>query len=284
MLKPDDMLQKALKNRFDNLQADIRRAGDEVLMMRARYPDQLDIEIKPDNSPVTASDKWANQFLNERISAAFPDDEIVGEEDADKSYSREADFLWFLDPIDGTRNYINGSNDFYVLAGLTHKGHPVLGMHYHPVSQNLIYAWLGQPPMLMRGDATPRPLGQAVRWKPDTGVFIKIPPGEKQVRPEVMSYGVKRVKYAPAMVDMLAPLFGKAGGYISYRPTAYWDLVAPAAIMRAAGFRDSGTLAGDQMPVRFNDGGHKTDFFFSLPPDTPHEFIEHLLNIREHSV
>lgn len=280
MLKPNNTLKKALQIRLDTLQADIRRAGDEVLMMRARYPDWLDIEIKPDNSPVTAADKWANQFLNERISSAFPDDAIVGEEDADKSYRREADFLWFLDPIDGTRSFINGSDDFYVLAGLTHKGHPVLGMHYHPASQNLIYAWPGQPPMLMRGDAAPEPLVRFVRWKPDAGVFIKIPAGDEHVRPGVMRYGVHRVKYAPAMVDMLAPLFGKAHGYISYRPTAYWDLVAPAAIMRSAGFQDSGMLAGDQSPVHFNDGEHKTDFFFSLPPDTPSGFIEHLLDIR----
>lgn len=250
-------------------------------MLRNRFPHRFDIEIKPDGSPVTASDKWGNAFLKEHISYAFPDDAIVGEEDEDKTYDATADFLWFLDPIDGTRGYVNNSDDFYVLAGLTHKGQPVLGMHYRPVSKTLIYAWQGQPPMLMRGEAGTERLAEPVRWKPDASVFIKVPGGNKELRPKVMSYGVQRAKYVPGMVDMLAPLFGRAGGYVSFRPTAYWDLVAPAAIMRAAGFQDAGTLPEAQKPLLFNDGSYIADFYYSLPPDTPPDFLELLLALRD---
>lgn len=275
------MLFDALKLRFDTLQTIVRRAGDEVLLLRNRFPHRFDMEIKPDGSPVTASDKWGNAFLKEHISYAFPDDAIVGEEDEDKTYDATADFLWFLDPIDGTRSYINGSDDFFVLAGLTHKGLPVLGMHYRPASQTLIYAWQGQPPMMMRAGAEPEALGKARPWSPEAPVFIKIPAGDTRIRPAVTDYGLARAKYMPGMVDMLAPLFGRAGGYISYRPTAYWDLVAPAAIMRAAGFRHPDELSAARQPVHFNDGHHKTDFFYSLPPDTPPDFIEHLLALRQ---
>lgn len=274
------MLSDALKQRFDVLHEPIRQAGDEVFMMRARFPEALNVQIKPDESPVTDADKWANRFLRKHISSAFPSDAIVGEEDEDKTYDPSADFIWYIDPIDGTRGFIKGSDDFFVLAGLTFRGLPVMGLHYRPASQTLIYAWEGQPPAVMRAGAQADAPGPRQAWSTEAPVFIKIPAGNKDIRPEVTGYGVPRAGYVPGMVDMLAPLFGKAAGYISYRPTAYWDLVAPAAIMRAAGFRDACNSTETGTPLRFNDGQHQTDFFYSLPPDTPHGFIEHLLAIR----
>jgi 3'-phosphoadenosine 5'-phosphosulfate (PAPS) 3'-phosphatase len=82
------------------------------------------------------------------------------------------------------------------------------------------------------------------------------------------------------MIDMLGSLYGVSNGYISYRPTAYWDLCAPAALLRASGYKLAGE-AGDNA-VLFNDGTISTNFYYCLPPDTPEAFIKEL-RVRQHN-
>src|SRR5262252_6474660 len=80
--------------------------------------------------PVTAADRAAEQAMRALIRATFPGHGITGEEfDADKP---DADYVWVLDPIDGTKSFISGMPAWGTLIALTHKGAPVLGMMHQP--------------------------------------------------------------------------------------------------------------------------------------------------------
>ena len=68
--------------------------------------DDLDVELKCDDTPVTAADRQAEEHLRQRIAAAFPDDGILGEELAEQPGT--SGFRWILDPIDGTKSFIHG--------------------------------------------------------------------------------------------------------------------------------------------------------------------------------
>ncbi|WP_114984581.1 3'(2'),5'-bisphosphate nucleotidase CysQ family protein [Cyclonatronum proteinivorum] len=267
-----------LQHRFTKLQPLIRKAGQHVTHMRKM--NQATVTYKSDGSPVTRADEWANEFLKHEISTLFPEDVIIGEEDERKEYPAGSKLVWYLDPIDGTSSFVKGGSDYYVLAGLSCEGQPVLGLHYHPKTDRLIYGWTGHGAKSITGDTSPEPLeAKMPAWSQESRIFIKSYIAE--LREQVKGLGITRARYLPGMVDMVGPLFGKSEGFVSYRTTAYWDLVAPAAIMAAAGFQHSGTPPNGQAPLLFNDGKWTTTFYYCLPPNTPDTFIASLYEIRQ---
>jgi histidinol phosphatase-like enzyme (inositol monophosphatase family) len=91
-----------------------------------------EVEIKADESPVTKWDKAIEARLREMISARYPDHGILGEEYGGER--EDAEFLWVLDPIDGTAPFIAGIPVFGTLIGLVRGGEPLLGLIDHPVT------------------------------------------------------------------------------------------------------------------------------------------------------
>ena len=113
----------------------------------------LVVEAKADASPVTAADRGAEELLRVLIAKKFPAHGIVGEELG--SERADADYVWVLDPIDGTKAFITGVPLWGTLIALLHRGQPVLGCIHQPI--------LGQ---LMLGDGTTTTLnGQPVRCR-----------------------------------------------------------------------------------------------------------------------
>ena len=90
------------------------------------FRQQLEIETKGDESPVTVADKNVEAQIRAALTAAYPDFGILGEEFG--SEQMDADTFWVIDPIDGTRSFISGMPLFGMLLGLVDKGKPVLGV------------------------------------------------------------------------------------------------------------------------------------------------------------
>lgn len=96
----------------------------------------LAVEIKSDDSPVTAADKGAEQLLRALIAKKFPSHGIIGEEFGEDRPG--AEFTWVLDPIDGTKSFITGVPLWGTLIALLHNGQPVLGAIHQPILQQLM--------------------------------------------------------------------------------------------------------------------------------------------------
>ena len=88
--------------------------------------DQLGVALKPDRSLVTMMDMAIERELRAMINARFPEHGIIGEEQAWEN--EDADFVWVLDPIDGTASFIAGMPVYSTLIALAHRGVPVLGI------------------------------------------------------------------------------------------------------------------------------------------------------------
>ncbi|GAB5560623.1 MAG: histidinol-phosphatase [Synoicihabitans sp.] len=117
-----------------------------------------DVEFKSDDSPVTAADRGAEEVMRKMIEARFPDHGIIGEEHG--TVREDAEFVWVLDPIDGTKSFITGVPLWTTLIGLLHRGEPVLGAINQPT--------LGQ---LAIGDGQTTTLnGKPVRCRPTTSL------------------------------------------------------------------------------------------------------------------
>jgi histidinol phosphatase-like enzyme (inositol monophosphatase family) len=109
----------------------------------------LGIEFKADRSPVTLADREAEAEIRRLIAAQYPDHGVIGEEHGrDRP---EAEFVWILDPIDGTKSFITGRPTFGTLIALLREGRPVLGIIDHPA---LGERWVGAAghPTRMNGE------------------------------------------------------------------------------------------------------------------------------------
>jgi inositol-phosphate phosphatase / L-galactose 1-phosphate phosphatase / histidinol-phosphatase len=110
-------------------------AGAEI---RPAFRTRLAVDDKPDSSPVTAADRAAEAAMRRLIEARFPDHGIIGEEFG--RVREEAEFVWVLDPIDGTKSFISGVPLFGTLIALTRRGRPILGIIDQPISRE---RWVG---------------------------------------------------------------------------------------------------------------------------------------------
>lgn len=95
-----------------------------------------EIEIKADGSPVTVADKECERRLREMINKAFPHHGIIGEEFGNEN--TDAEFVWSLDPIDGTKSFTHRVALYGILFGLLHDGEPCLGVIDQPVTRERI--------------------------------------------------------------------------------------------------------------------------------------------------
>ncbi len=98
--------------------------------------------LKYDGSLVTDCDAACEAFLRERLQRYFPEHSIYGEEMSWQG-APENEWLWLLDPIDGTSNFIFGLPIWGVSIGLVHQGQPVAGTFYMPATQQTFWAWRG---------------------------------------------------------------------------------------------------------------------------------------------
>ncbi len=106
--------------------------------IRPHFRSPLRVDAKADGSPVTRADKDAEQAIRERIADRFPNHGVVGEEwGAERT---DAEWLWIIDPIDGTGAFISGLPTFGTLIGLLHEGRPLLGLLNQPISNE---RWIG---------------------------------------------------------------------------------------------------------------------------------------------
>lgn len=117
--------------------------------------DDLDIELKCDDTPVTAADRLAEEHLRRRIAAAFPNDGIFGEELAEQPGT--SGFRWILDPIDGTKSFIHGVPLYSTLIGVECDGRSVLGVIRIPALDEVVYAAHGLGAWHTRNDESPKP-------------------------------------------------------------------------------------------------------------------------------
>ena len=206
-----------------------RRSGDFIRPLAAQPG--LAVETKADLSPVTAADRGAEELMRGLISKQFPSHGIIGEEFG--SERPDAEWVWVLDPIDGTKSFISGVPLWGTLIALLHRGQPVLGCINQPVLNQLVV-----------GDGTTTTLnGQPVRCRPtrrieDATVLTSDPfnPGKHQDGAAFQRL-IARAKLVRTWGDCYG-YFLVAGGWADamFDPIMNpWDIAALVPVIRGAG-------------------------------------------------
>lgn len=119
-------------------------AQDAGRLILEVYATDFAVEHKPrEGGPVTLADERANAYIEQALRRAFPGDAIVTEEAPPDANASDVERCWFVDPMDGTAEFVDRNGMFAVQLGLAIRGEPVLGVVYAPVLEKLYAATIG---------------------------------------------------------------------------------------------------------------------------------------------
>lgn len=104
------------------------------------YNAGFDVEIKEDNSPVTIADKTADKIIREHLHKAFPTHAFLTEESTDDLARLSNDYVWIVDPVDGTKDFVAKDGQFTTNIALAYKHHLVVGVVIAPARDEIYYA------------------------------------------------------------------------------------------------------------------------------------------------
>ena len=212
---------------------DVHRAGGDA-----------NITDKGTNDPVTDADRAANAILIDALRTAFPDDAILSEESPESWVSDENDYVWMIDPLDGTKEFIKANGEFVTMIGLVHLGEPVLGVVIEPATFDEFFAakglgaWRVAPGQGL--NAAPTPIKVSDKTNPaDLIVAVSRSHRPKAVEQFCDELGITQ-EYTSGSVGRKIALCtsGRADMYLHASPgTKLWDLAGPHAIIAEAGGR-----------------------------------------------
>jgi myo-inositol-1(or 4)-monophosphatase len=203
----------------------VRAWAREAGQIGLQYYNTVEARRKPDRSYVTAADEEIEQLLRARIKAAYPDHGIVGEEQGQQNI--DAEYLWALDPIDGTGAFVNGLPIWGISIGLLQRGHPILGCFYMPVMDEWYEAdvtgpalFNGQPIEVMHDNVL------------DSEAWICVPSNIH--RRYAIDYPGKIRSLGSMAAYVCYVARGTAAGALVGQPKV-WDVAAGMAVLERAG-------------------------------------------------
>jgi myo-inositol-1(or 4)-monophosphatase len=217
-----------------------RAAGALVLGL---FRGKFDVHEKSKNNPVTSADLEANRIIRECIKSRFPGDGWLSEEDADNLERLNLSRVWVVDPIDGTKEFIEGVPQFAISIAFVVDGRPKVAVIFNPAEQCFYKAAAGQGAFL--NDA---PIRVTARAAID-GAELLVSRSEPQKRFQVF---VDRCAIRPvgSIAYRLAKVGGGDGdGTLTFRTIYEWDICAGVLIVEEAGGK---AVDGDGNLLRFN--------------------------------
>lgn len=239
-------------------------AGDEVALMRTA---ELRFGRKQGWELVSEADLRAAEMLHEAITKAFPADGWLSEEHRDTDERLSKDRVWIVDPVDGTREYLEGVPEYAVSVGLVVEGKPVLGVVYNPPKQRMDAAICygaeeREPSRLARSYDVLVGRGE-IRWD-------EIPPIPGPAR----AMGIGSVAYRLALVAA-----GEGDACVTGYGRSEWDVAAGVALCLARGLRATDILG---QPIPFNQPDPAVRGLLVAEPGLHRRISDHLRQyIRE---
>lgn len=210
--------------------------GDIILSYYG--PDcQKDIRLKSDASPVTAADRAADAFLRKKLHeiAQHP---ILSEESPDDGERLKSDMIWLVDPLDGTRDFIGGTDEFAVNISLIDRGRPIFGLIYVPVKQHMYYAQKGSGAYWIDLGEKKGPVRLATQDRADNLVLLKSRYSQSDAHKALedqRSHAIARIDTVGSCIKGCVIAKGAAQGYYRFGLTSEWDTAPMDLIVREAG-------------------------------------------------
>ncbi|RZJ01659.1 MAG: 3'(2'),5'-bisphosphate nucleotidase [Brevundimonas sp.] len=220
-------------------------------------------ERKDDDSPVTKADREAEALILERLNAAYPGVQTVAEEAAAASGlpGKADDWFWLIDPLDGTRGFVEGRESYTVNIALIHKGAPVAGVVTAPATAT---TWRSTAP---GKGAQRRRFGEGwqaikVRQRPDAPIaLLSHTMTDDEAKRLASRHGCKQWQGTDSSLKFCLIAEGRFDAYPRTGPTSEWDTAAGQAVLEAAGGR---VVAEDGAPLAYGKSCFANGGFVAL--------------------
>lgn len=256
---------------FDHLTEVMRKLAleaGEVIMQIYASPD-FDVRAKSDNSPVTAADEAADALISAGLRAAFPDVALVTEEQA-ASHSQQVSTFLIVDPLDGTKEFVNRRGDFTVNIAYVENGIPLRGVVFAPAQGRLFYtnaigtAVEETGPLNKDSAGISQPISVTT---PDNGALMVV--ASKSHRDQatddyISRYAVRDMTSAGSSLKFCLVATGEADLYPRLGRTMEWDTAAGQAVLTGAGGRV--VRFDDHSPLLYGKPGFANPFFIAHAP------------------
>lgn len=203
-----------------------KKAGEEILKV---YNVDFEVDFKDDKSPLTLADKVSNEIICDGLSKLFPEIPIISEENKEIDYKIRKDwkYCWIIDPLDGTKEFINKNGEFTVNIAFVENGVPILGVVYAPVIDTLYYAKKGEGAFknefsipIKRNDDLYKVVASKSHINDETKEYINNIKTKKEIEFISMGSSLKLCLVAEGAADI----------YPRLAPTMEWDTAAAHAI------------------------------------------------------
>lgn len=220
-----------------------RYAGSIVMKI---YATDFRIAFKAKSDPVTEADTQANAYIVGELKKRFPGDGIVAEETDDKSDALRPGRCWYVDPLDGTKEFVDRNGEFSVMLGLAIDGVSAAGVVYQPTTDKLYAGVVGQGAYLEEMGARRELFVSDIAEPSRLRLVVSRSHRNQAVGKVVRTLGI-REETALGSVGLKAGLIAeqKADLYVHISDrSSTWDACGPEAVLKAAGGRFT-DLAGN---------------------------------------
>jgi 3'(2'), 5'-bisphosphate nucleotidase len=237
-----------LKALIEPIVAMAREAGDAILKV---YATDFDVQEKADDSPLTQADLASNRCIVAGLQRLTPDIPIISEEAGLPSFAVRSSWhtYWLIDPLDGTREFVNRNGEFTVNIALIDNHRPVLGVVHVPVLNKTYTGCEGLGSHLRAGDAAAETIAVSKHCSNPVRVV-----GSRSHRGDSLDAYLKALG-SYEMIPMGSSLKfcvvaeGGADIYPRLGPTSEWDTAAAQAVVEQAG---GAVLELDGKPLSYN--------------------------------
>lgn len=215
-----------LKNAFEVLCDAALEASKALLVI---VENGFEKSFKVGDDPVTTGDLTVNTILQDRLFEAFPEIGWLSEETRDSPERLTKDFVWIVDPIDGTREFVESIPEYAISVALVKYGEPVIGLILNPLKDELytaikgMGAYLNGEPIKVAEQLDEQPILLASRSETKRGEWEQFTESAKVIPTGSIAYKLAVVAA------------GKADGTFSLGPKNEWDIAAGHLIVEEAG-------------------------------------------------
>ena len=229
----------------------------------------FEVKSKSDTSPVTEADEAADALISAGLRMEFPDEVLITEEQA-ASHALTAQTFLIVDPLDGTKEFVQRRGDFTVNIAYVENGVPLRGVVYAPAQRRLFYTSADGVAVEELGAMDKVQAGEVVRisvTKPDNSALMVV--ASKSHRDAATDdyigrYAVKDMKSAGSSLKFCLVATGEADLYPRLGRTMEWDTAAGDAVLRGAGGHV--VRFDDHTPLAYGKSGWDNPFFIAHAP------------------
>ena len=220
----------------------------EVIM--SHYKSSLNVETKEDKTPITIVDQKAHQLITQALSQLTPDTPILSEESEKIDFSIRSswDEYWLIDPLDGTRDFIDQTGEFCICIAYIKNHRPIFGFIYAPLSQTH-YLTTDQSQAFKLQNGKTALLQSTTEKSPLEVVIGHHSSGNPKLQSYLEGFNNIQINHLGSALKFCKIAEGVFDHYPRFGPCSEWDTAAGGCILEAAGGR---VVGKDNKPLRYN--------------------------------